>query len=107
MRGSPLTELPIVGGIVELLNTLLRSLGFPAWIAQFLEFLLLACALYLLLRVLIFRVLPWLSRTLVEPVLRFVDIACATLLLPELLVTRHLRRDGRPPTPGIYLYGDV
>ncbi|MBP2184569.1 hypothetical protein [Amycolatopsis magusensis] len=51
-------------------------------------------------------VLPVALRSVVEPARDFVMVVAALLVLPEYLVSRRHRLDGRTPPQLAYLYGD-
>jgi hypothetical protein len=103
---DPLTELPLLGGVVEVVNSLLTDLGFPLPLAESLELVGLLILLYVLVAQLLRRVLPWLATVLQPVVDRLLDGAMALMLVPELLVTRIRVRTGKPPFGAAYAYGD-
>lgn len=105
---TPFAGLPLVGGLVELLDTAIAQLAFPLWLRSTLEFVLLAVLGYVLLRFLTRQVLPWLGSLLVTPVVWLVDAVRVVLLLPDLAVARLARRTfDRMPPEIVYAYGSV
>jgi hypothetical protein len=107
LPGNALTQSPVLGWLAGLLDSILVGLGMPVWVAQLIEFVLTGVGLYFLLRALLFWALPALSRVLIEPLVSCIDLLCAAILLPEFLMTRRRRREGREPTAGAYFVGDV
>ncbi|MDX3664283.1 hypothetical protein PV646_43950 [Streptomyces sp. ID05-26A] len=105
---TPFAGLPVVGGLVELLDTAIAQLEFPLWLRGFLEFVLLAVLGYLLLRFLARRVLPWVGSLLVAPVVWLIDGLRVVLLLPDLVMAQLVRRGfDRVPPEVVYAYGSV
>jgi hypothetical protein len=104
---NPLTGIPVFGGIVRVVHGLLTDLGIPPWMAETVEFIGLLVLIYVLLRLLIGRALPWLA-TVLEPAAGwFFERVAMVLLLPELAATRVRARLGRPPLAASYGYGDL
>jgi hypothetical protein len=105
---TPFAGLPLVGGLVEVLDTAIAQLEFPLWLRSSLEFVLLAVLGYLLLRFLTRHVLPWIGALLVAPVVWLTDGLRVVLLLPDLALARLVRRAfDRMPPEVVYAYGSV
>jgi hypothetical protein len=103
---NPLTELPLVGGVVEVVHSLLTDLGIPLWMAESIELAGLLLVTYLALRLVLVRLLPWFARA-VDPVVdRLFDLVAMVLLAPELAVTRTRLKMGKAPFGAAYVYGD-
>jgi hypothetical protein len=103
---NPLTELPVVGGVVEVVHSLLTDLGIPLWMAESIELTAVLVGMYLVLRTLLGRVVPWLVAAGEPGVGWFLDRLAMILLLPEFAVTRLRTAAGRPPFGLAYSYGD-
>ncbi len=103
---NPLTEFPIVGGLVGQLDKLLLDLGFTATWAETVEFLLLAVMTFITLTVAVGNLVPWLSDKLVGHEDRLTAPIPAVLLAPEWLVTTLLVKAGRKPGALVYGYGE-
>jgi hypothetical protein len=104
---NPLADLPILGVLVHLVDKLLDQLGFPFWLRTFAEIIVTAVAAYLLLKLLARHVLPWAGAALVGPVLALTEGIRVLLLLPDLWVSRLVRRFGGVPPEFVYGYGAI
>jgi hypothetical protein len=103
---NPLTELPVLGGIVKIVNSLLTDLGIPLWIAETIELAGLLWLLHVLLLKFIRRALPWLV-TVFEPLVVLVfERVAMILLIPEVVTTRLRIKLDKPPLAFAYTYGD-
>ncbi|WP_160097248.1 hypothetical protein [Kibdelosporangium aridum] len=103
---NPLTDFPVVGGVVQAADSLLRDLNIPLWLAQVVELAGLLLLLHVLLTQVFRRVLPWLAPLLDEALAWTFDRIAMLLLVPELVSTRIRTRKGKPPLSTAYTYGD-
>jgi hypothetical protein len=55
----------------------------------------------------VWRLLGWAAAGLPRFALFLVEGIASLLLLPEYWITKHLRRHGRQPLPGAYVFGDM
>ncbi|MFI6173300.1 hypothetical protein ACIBCN_41435 [Nocardia sp. NPDC051052] len=101
-----MTALPLLGGVFESLDKFLLDLRFSMGWAETIEFLVLVVGLFLTLVVAFGRLIPWLATALLESADQWIIAVPAVLLAPEWLITRFLRKLGRPPGPIAYSYGD-
>lgn len=104
---NPLTELPVLGILVHLVDKLLDQLGFPFWLRTFAEIIVIAVSAYLLLKFLTRHVLPWAGAALVGPTLTLTEGVRTLLLLPDLGISRLIRHFGRVPPEFVHGYGAV
>jgi hypothetical protein len=102
---NPLTEFPMVGWLVGLLDTLLTDLGFSMWLAQAIELILLAVLLYFVLDLCLRKVIPRVVAMLVPATATLLDGALVALLLPEYAVTKAVGQ--RTPPAALYFYGEL
>ncbi|GAB3491296.1 hypothetical protein [Amycolatopsis cihanbeyliensis] len=102
---NPLTEFPLLGFAVELLDGLLADLGLPFWFRSFVELVALGVLGYHLIGLVLCGLIPRLGRLLAEPGRRLVDLLRTLLLLPELALSRALRARHRRPPGAVYFYG--
>ncbi|WP_280396123.1 hypothetical protein [Nocardia brasiliensis] len=105
--GNPLVELPVVGDLVALIDKFLLDLGFSAWWAESIEFVVLIVILFVALTAVIGKLIPSLSDKLLERPGHLTAAIPAVLLAPEWLVTKSLGRLGRAPGRVVYGYGEV
>ncbi|MFF3752745.1 hypothetical protein ACFYYH_20155 [Streptomyces sp. NPDC002018] len=102
---NPLTELPLVGPLVAGADESVMDLGMPLPLAQAVELILLVLGLFFLGRLLVGRVVPWLARLLVGPVVVLIGGLRVLFLLPDLAVARTARRTAARPPVLVYAYG--
>lgn len=103
---NPLTELPVVGGVVSVVHSMLTDLGIPLWIAESIELAALLLVTYLLLRQLLSRLLPWLAAVATPGVDPMFERLAMVLLMPDYAVTRLRARAGKAPFAVTYTYGE-
>lgn len=102
---NPLTEMPIAGGLVGLLDDLLVDIGFPMWLAEAVEFILLAVLLYFVLTFTLRKVVPPVVAMLVRASAVLADAILVALLLPEFALTKAMGK--HTPPAAVYVYGDL
>src|SRR5262245_37506115 len=94
---NPLSGLPILGGLLGKLDQAVTQLGLPLWLRALLEMVVTAALAFLLLRLVLNRLLPWAGNAFVEPIVALAEGIRVVLLLPDLAVSRSVRRFGRIP----------
>jgi hypothetical protein len=104
---NPLGSMPILGDLTGKLDQAITQLGLPLWLRALAEMLITAVLTFLLLRLVTIRVLPWAANAFVEPIVALVEGVRVVLLLPDLAVSRSVRRFGRVPPEVVYAYGNV
>lgn len=104
---NPLGGFPLLGSIIGKVDQLVTQLGLPLWLRAMLEMAVTAALAFVLLRLLTNRVLPWAATVLVGPTVSLAEGLRVLFLLPDLAVSRLLRRFGRIPPEAVYAYGNV
>ncbi|ONI72617.1 hypothetical protein ALI144C_42085 [Actinosynnema sp. ALI-1.44] len=104
---NPLTDVPLLGYVITVVNDAFTQLSLPFWLRSLIELVLAGLLGYALLRLLASRLLPWLGTALVTPAVLVGDLVRTLLLLPDLAVSRGMRRLGRIPPEVVYAYGTV
>jgi len=105
LAANPLTELPIVGGLVSLLDGLLADLGFPLWFAEAVEFILLAVLLYFTLDLTLRKLVRPVVAMLVRATAALAEVILVALLLPEFALAKAMNKHA--PPAAVYVYGDL
>jgi hypothetical protein len=102
---NPLTELPVIGPVVELMDKPLSDAGVSLWLAQAAELLVVGSLSFALLRIATRSVLPWILAAAVGPTVALLGALRILLLLPQLAVTTAYDRLQRAPARAVYAYG--
>ncbi|MGW5718980.1 hypothetical protein ACWEVP_22600 [Amycolatopsis sp. NPDC003865] len=102
---SPVSDVPVLGDLVGLLDDAATQIGFPFWLRTFGELIVAVVLAFFLLRVLTAKLLPWLGGALVHPLTLLTRGLVVLLLLPDLGASRLARRFGRKPPEVVYGYG--
>src|SRR5262245_26127861 len=92
---NPVSDVPLLGGLLGKLDEAVMQVGFPLWLRAFLEIVLTGIVCFHLLRLITRHVLPWAATVLVRPASTVVDATCAVLLLPDFAISMAIRRLGR------------
>lgn len=103
---NPLIAPPVLGPMVGYVDKAAIDMGMPLWLREFVELVLLGVFVYIVLRLIVRRLLPWVGEQLVDPIIAFVDALRVLFLLPDLAVTRVLQRLDRRPADLVYFYGN-
>ncbi|RKT54812.1 hypothetical protein [Saccharothrix australiensis] len=102
---NPVADVPLVGGLLAVLDEFAAGLGVPFWLRALAECALVAVVGFAVLRLVATRVLPWVGEALVRPVVLVTAAVRALLLLVDLGISRAVRRFGRVPPEPVYAYG--
>jgi hypothetical protein len=103
---NPLVELPGVGGVVSVVHGLLTDFGVPLWMAESIELTGLLLAVFVLVRLVVTKLLPWLASVLEPLVDVLFERLAMVFLVPELAATRLRQRAGQMPFAFTYVYGE-
>ena len=99
--GNILTELPVVGDAVAVLDKALADAGTTAFVSETVEFAVLVVVLVVVGTFVVGKVVPLLGAALAGPLVALVKALNFMLLLPQLAFTA----GGRTPSPRVYAYG--
>lgn len=102
---SPVSDVPVLGDLVGLLDDAATQFGFPFWFRTFAELVVAVVLTFILLRVLTAKLFPWLGGALAHPLTQLTRALLVLLLLPDLGASRLARRFGRTPPEIVYGYG--
>jgi hypothetical protein len=102
---SPVADVPLLGDLMGFLDGAATEAGLPFWLRTFAELVAAGLLTYVLLRVATGRLLPWAGTALLVPAAMVTKATVVVLLLPDLGVSRVVRRFGRTPPEFVYGYG--
>lgn len=102
---SPVTDVPVFGDLIGLLDNAAVQIGFPLAFRAFGELVVVGVLAFVVLRLVTTRLLPWAGNALVRPVMMLTRGLLVLLLLPDLGIARLTRRFGRKPPEAVYGYG--